>query len=285
MTTTVLETSTQREAPVREPEARFRDLIAAEWIKLWSLRSTSWAFLATAFIVIGLNLNGTYGDYSNYPHYGAGIKEEFVPYWAISDAFNNGAAYLLVIAAGAMGANMIVSEYGTRLIRTTFAAVPSRRSVMAAKATVASATFAVFGAVVASVSFWLSQAVLSGRHAGVSIAYPGALRVVIASALLAPMAALIGMGVGTVVRHTATTMVGLIVLNVVMPALLLDERRVSAAIDEALPYTAWERLSAVGDDTGPGPISTTIAHSWVVYAVWCVAAVIVAVVVADRRDV
>jgi ABC-type transport system involved in multi-copper enzyme maturation permease subunit len=285
MTTTALEMPTRRDAAVTDPRVRFGDLIAAEWIKLWSVRSTGWAFVATALIVIGLNLDGAYADYHNYPHYNAGIKANFVPYWAIGDAFNNGAAYLLMIAAGAIGANMIVSEYSTRLIRTTFAAVPARRSVMAAKVTVAAAVFVAFGALVASVSFWLSQAILSGRHAGVSITYPGALRVVIASALLAPVAALVGMAVGAVIRHTATTMVGLIVLNVVLPELLVDQRRVSAAIDEALPYTPWYRLSAVGDDAGPGPISTTITHSWIVYAVWSVVAVIGAIVVADRRDV
>jgi ABC-2 type transport system permease protein len=284
MTTTALP-MTRRDAPVADPRTRFRDLIAAEWIKLWSMRSTVWAFVVTAFIVIGLNVNGAYADYSSYPDYGANIKAEFVPYWAISDAFVNGAGFMLMIAAGAIGANMIISEYGTRLIRTTFAAVPARRSVMAAKITVATAVFAAFGALVASVSFGLTQAILSGRHAGVSIAYPGALRVVIASALLAPIAALIGIGVGAVIRHTATTMVGLVVLNVVLPGLLQDQRRVSAAIDEVLPYTAWERLSAVGSDTGPGPITTTIAHSWAVYAIWPIALLIVAIIVTDRRDV
>jgi hypothetical protein len=156
---------------------------------------------------------------------------------------------------------------------------------MAAKLTLATAVFVAFGALVASVSFWLTQLMLSGRHVGLSIAYPGALRVVIASALLAPIAGLIGMGIGAAVRHTATTMVGLIVLNVVLPALLVDQRRVSAAIDEALPYTAWERLSAIGDDYGPGPITTTVTHAWIVYAVWSIVAVLVAIVVVDRRDV
>ena len=285
MTTTTLQTPTQQGVSVDQPRARFGDLIAAEWIKLWSLRSTAWAFLVTAVVVVGLSLNGAYADYSNYPYYGAGIRANFVPYWAISDAFNNGSAYLLIIAAGAIGANMIVSEYGTRQIRTTFAAVPARRSLMAAKVVVATVVFLVFGAVLAAVSFWSTQAVLHGRHAGLSIGYPGALRVVIASALLAPLAALIGMAVGAVIRHTATTMVGLIVLNIVVPALLMDQRRLPAAVDEALPMTAWDRLSAIGNDTGPGPITTTVGHAWTVYAVWAVIAVIVTIVVADRRDV
>lgn len=278
-------TPIDRPAPARRPRVRFRDLVAAEWIKLWSLRSTKWAFLAAAFVILGQNLTGVWGDYSNYPDYSAKIKAVFVPYWALSDAFSDGSAFLLVIAAGAIGANLVVNEYGTRLIRTTFAAVPARRSVMAAKVVLATGVFAVFGAVVVGVSFWADEAILSLRHAGLSIGYPGALRVTVASALLAPIAALTGMAIGAVVRHPATTMVLLIVLNVVVPALLRDERRLSATIDEVMPITAWGRLSAIGDDTGPGPIGMSMAHAWIVYVAWTVVSVIVTVVVPARRDV
>ncbi|GIH20580.1 ABC transporter permease [Rugosimonospora africana] len=287
MTTTTAPTLTpvERPAATRTPRVRFRDLVAAEWIKLWSLRSTKWSFLAAAFVVLGENLLSAWGDYSNYPDYSAKIKAVFVPYWALGDAFNDGSAFLLVIAAGAIGANLVVNEYGTRLIRTTFAAVPARRSVMAAKVVLATGVFVVFGALIVGVSFWADEAILSLRHAGLSIGYPGALRVTVAAALLAPIAALIGMAIGAVVRHPATTMVLLIVLNVVVPALLLDQRRLSATIDEAMPITAWARLPAIGDQTGPGPIGMSMAHAWIVYAAWAVVSVIVTVVVPARRDV
>jgi hypothetical protein len=42
--TTGLTTDRTEEAGA-EPRARFRDLVAAEWIKLWSLRSTFWTLL------------------------------------------------------------------------------------------------------------------------------------------------------------------------------------------------------------------------------------------------
>jgi hypothetical protein len=286
MTTTApTRTPIDRPAPAGSPRVRFRDLVAAEWIKLWSLRSTKWAFLAAAFVVLANGLLSTWGDYGNYPLYSAEIKAVFVPYWALGDAFNDGSAFLLVVAAGAIGANLVVNEYGTRLIRTTFAAVPARRSVMAAKVVLATGVFAVFGALIVGVSFWVDEAILSLRHAGLSIGYPGALRVAVASAVLAPIAALTGMAIGAALRHPATTMVLMIVLNVVLPALLVDRRTLSAAIDEALPITAWDRLSAIGDQTGPGPIGMSMAHAWIVYAAWAVLSVIVIVVVPARRDV
>jgi hypothetical protein len=44
-------------------------------------------------------------------------------------------------------------------------------------------------------SFGLTQAILSGQHGGVSLSHPGAWRVVVASALLAPLSALVGAAV------------------------------------------------------------------------------------------
>jgi hypothetical protein len=66
---------------------------------------------------------------------------------------------------------------------------------------------------------------------------------------------------------------------------LLDQRALAAAIDEALLLTAWERPSAIGDQTGPGPIGMSVSHAWIVYGAWALIAVVVKVLVADRRDV
>jgi hypothetical protein len=40
-----------------QPPARFRDLIAAEWIKIRSLRSTFWTLAVTALVVIAAAVN------------------------------------------------------------------------------------------------------------------------------------------------------------------------------------------------------------------------------------
>ena len=46
-------TSAARTAPVAAPPARFRDLLASEWIKMRSLRSTPWTIALTLLFVIG----------------------------------------------------------------------------------------------------------------------------------------------------------------------------------------------------------------------------------------
>lgn len=55
MTTLTLAPDAPRTATV--PRGRFRDLLAAEWIKLWSLRSTPWVLGLSALAIIGANLN------------------------------------------------------------------------------------------------------------------------------------------------------------------------------------------------------------------------------------
>jgi ABC-2 type transport system permease protein len=283
--TTTLVAQPRTPAATREPRARFTDLLAAEWLKLWSLRSTKWAFLATALVIIGLNAMAAHADNTNWPTYDAAIRKHFVPSWAMNDAFSNGSAYLLIIACATIGANMVVSEYGTRLIRTTFAAVPARRSVMAAKAAVAIGAFTAFGALLALASFGITQWILSAQHINVPITYPGVPRVLVASALLAPISAVTGIAFGAVIRHVATTMVIAILALAVAPALLLDQKPLPAAIDESMLQTAWWRLSALGDNYGPGPIHRSIAYAWGVYVAWFMVSAIITVVTIDRQDV
>lgn len=185
-----------------EPRARFHDLVAAEWIKLRSLRSTWIAYGATALAVIAFNAGTAYDTYNHWPERSAADRADFVRAGIpLQEAFTANAVMVMMLALGAIGAVAILGEYSTGTIRTTFAAVPARRSVMAAKTVVVTAVSTVFGAIVAAASFGLTQAILDGRDAGLSIGYPGALRVVAASALLAPVCAL--MRHGDRLRHQA----------------------------------------------------------------------------------
>ncbi|WP_433188504.1 hypothetical protein [Actinoallomurus sp. CA-150999] len=279
-TTTVRPTAT-------EPRARFRDLLAAEWTKLWSLRSTYWTLLLSGLVIIGLNVNAAVADYRNWPHYGADIRAIFVPIWAMRDAFPDGAGLLLMLATGSVGAITLTGEYGTGQIRTTFAAVPARRSLVTAKLIDVTVVMLGYGTVVAGTSFWATQAILSGRHVGMSIGYPGAFQAVAASAVLAPVCALIGMGIGAIVRHSAATMVITAAALLLLPLFFTDHYRWTADIKHALPASAWERLT----DLGYGRFGFTVRHptttteAWIALAVWALASAAVAITVVHRRDV
>lgn len=268
----------------RSDEARFGALFAAEWIKLWSLRSTRCAVGVSAPAIICLNVNAAYADYRNWPGYAAPIRSIFVPVWALSDAFTQGAATILMLVAGALGALIIVGEYSSGLARTTFAAVPARQSVVAAKASVLTAVMLGYGTVIATVSFGVTQAILSGRHVGMSIGDPAALRAVAASALLAPVCALVGMGLGALIRHSTASVVATTLVLVLLPPLFNDRRGWTAAVRHALPDGAWNRLVDSGVYLVPPPHPASVAGAWLVFALWPLTATVIAVLAVGRRD-
>jgi hypothetical protein len=106
--------------------ARARDLLASEWTKLRSIRSTYLVLLGSAAVAVAVGIFSA-----------ATVKTSKLD-WATFDPVQTSLAGLLVVqlAFGVFGALVITSEHATGTIRTTFAAVPRRRAVLAAKATV-----------------------------------------------------------------------------------------------------------------------------------------------------
>jgi len=267
-----------------EPRARFRDLLAAEWLKFWSLRSAPWGLLAGALVVLAANAGQAWDHWRYWRQVGESPARFIADGMPLQDAFTTNAGIVMMIAAAAIGALAITGEYSTGLIRTTFAAVPARRSVLAAKVVMLTAVMTGFGVVVSAASFGVVQTILSGRHAEVTIGYPGALRVVVASALLAPLAALVGAAVGVAVRHSAAAVAASIVILQAIPVLIHDGGHTSAIVAHALPFWAWNRLVAIPFDS-PGRYPWTLAGAWTVFAAWALAAATLALTAAPWRDV
>ncbi|WP_405596813.1 MULTISPECIES: ABC transporter permease subunit [unclassified Streptomyces] len=264
---------------------RFRDLIAAEWLKMWSLRSTPWAYLVTALAVIGFNAGEAYNTYHywNERNVGSHARQYIRDGIPVQSAFTNNASLVFALATVAIGIVAISSEYSTGQIRTTFTAVPARRSLMAAKLAVTAIVMTVFGAVVALVSFYTTQAILGLRDVGVPINHPGALRAILASALLAPVCAVVGMAIGAVLRHAGTSMVAGVVILLLAPFLFSEDHHWSAILNHTLPMSAWNRLMEI-PFTPQIPYPWTSTGAWIVYAAWALGAVAVACTVVQRQD-
>jgi ABC-2 type transport system permease protein len=259
----------------------FRDLVAAEWIKFWSLRSTPWACGLAVLFFVGAAINSA----TNRLHY----VDPSDPWWTshydpLWDAFPAVGGSVLVLITGSLGALMLTGEYGSGLMRTTFAAVPARRSVVAAKAAVLAPVMFGVGLIAGGVAFGISQAILSSKHAGVSLGHPGALRGLLGFALYVPVSALIGLGIAALVRHTAASVLTTVAVLLLLP-LLIDSsaHRWTADVHNALPGPALDRLSTL-NGYGYGHYPATLAGSWTVYAAWSLAALAFAFVAVQRRD-
>ena len=186
-----------------------------------------------------------------------------------------------VIAVAVLGVLSFSSEFGTGLIRTTFAAMPRRRAVLAAKATVTGVVTLIAGEVVAFSSFFADQAVLSGHHLGVSLSRPGVPGAVLAAGALLCVCALIGVALGAIVRHTAggiAAAIGVIVLPAIVALLRppwSDRIGRFTLLDAARQVTALH----------PQPDLFTPAGSVLVLLAWPAVALAAAALLITRRDV
>ncbi|QQC92177.1 ABC transporter permease [Streptomyces alfalfae] len=276
-------TSREASPAAQEPRPRFTDLVAAEWLKFRSLRSTAWSLAGAVLAVLAFNAGTAYDTYRYWRENDADGRARFVRDGiALQEAFNGNAMLVMMLAAGAVGALAVAGEHRTGLIRTTFAAVPARRPLLAAKVLVVAAATTALGAAAAGLSFWLTQTILDGRGVGVPLGHPGAWRLVAASALLAPVSALTGMALGALLRHVGAALVAVFVLLLLLPGVLGDDRRWTAVAGHATPYQAWLRLAEAGEATTRYP--WTVAGAWATLALWSLAAAVVAVVAVDRRD-
>ena len=125
-----------------------------------------------------------------------------------------------LIAVAVVGAAFMTAEYRRGLIRVTFAATPRRGRVLAAKAVViAAVTFAV-GLVSAAVVVIVGQRVL--RDHGVYV-WPTStlteLRVIVGTAAVLAVAAVLALAIGTLLRRSAVT-VAVVIVVLVLPYLL-----------------------------------------------------------------
>ncbi|WP_431038700.1 ABC transporter permease [Streptomyces sp. P6-2-1] len=268
----------------RAERARFRDLLAAERIKLLSLRSTPAVLAGTALVVLGVNANSARSNADRLAGQ-AWPEPSGTSFDALRTAFVDPAWQLLVVVLAVLGGSTLFGEYASGLLRTTFAAVPARGHVVLAKAALVTVLATVLGGFVSGASFWLTQALLRD-HGGRALDDPGAARAVLAGALIAPVCALIGLAVGATVRHTAGSVGAALAVLLLLPALLQGERhRWVAELAHLLPLNAFRRLvtDPSHEDT-LGRYVSSVPEAWCVYGAWALGAVVLAVGMVRRRS-
>ena len=262
--------------PVPSRLVRARDVLACEWTKLRSLRSNRWTLAVAAVVTLALT---------------AVVAQAFAAAPAggkhapamdrLATSFLAYAEYL-VLPVTVLSVLVFTSEYGSGLIRTTFTAMPRRRTVLAAKATVTGAAALVIGEVMAFACFFLTQAILTGRHGGLSLADPGALRGVLAAGFVLAACAVTGVSAGAIIRHTAGAIAAAITLVCLLALLCLAlpapwNLRLGRF---TLPFAAYDEVVA---HPPAGLLSPWL--SLLVLTAWPAAALLAAGFVLTRRDV
>ena len=248
---------------------RARDVLASEWTKLRSVRSTYWTLLVAAITAIGGSVVLAFSSTSS----------AATPFDPVASIFVAWVEYP-VLAVGILGVLAFTSEYTTGQIRTTLAAVPRRLAVLAAKAGVVGAVILVFGELLAVASFLLSEAILSPRHGGLSLFHRGVPAAVLAGGVCLVVVALVGVGLGAIVRHTAGGVAALPAL-LYLPIIL---QSLPAPWNERI--TRFSLLMAAYQVVSLHPRSSLLppALALLVLLAWPAAVLVTAALLIARRD-
>ena len=238
------------------------DVIRMEWIKLRSIRSTWWC---VAVFVAGMIAFGVITSVSETPHDWATMDHAARASW---DPTNSGFAGLAIgqFAAGILAILAITSEYSTGLIRATLAAVPRRRRVLVGKVAAVGALVLVASEVLAFITFFLAQFLLKSPVPHATLGQPGVLRAVLMAGAYPFLIAMMGIGLGMIIRHTAGTICTLVGIVFVIPLLAI-------ALPESIRHEAEKfmpLLIAENSMTATKfPAGLAALNPWVGFAVLC----------------
>ena len=253
-----------------------RDILRSEWIKLTSIRSTPSTLAVAGFICLAGGLAATASDVASWPNMTAAQRAGLDP---VQDSILGAA--VAQIAFGVFGVLAVTSEYASGTIRTSVAAVPERRRLMAGKTAITGGLALACATLLMALSFFLGQAILSQRSLQVGVSAPGALRCVVYAACYSTIVALIGAGLGLLLHHTAGAITALVAVIFLIPQISQTlPSSWAERIGEYLPYNAARSATAAHRV----PHTLTPTWSLAVCAAYALIPVLAGIWLVDRRD-
>ncbi|MCV7290888.1 ABC transporter permease [Mycolicibacterium wolinskyi] len=241
----------------------------AERIKLSTTRSPLWSVVGVAVLSFGVAALQGWSAYGYTP---------LPPGKAALGVAVFGVPVLMVLSS-----MTVTGEYRTGLIRTTFLATPNRTKVLIAKAVVCAAfssvcaVVMVLGAVLVARLF--AEPVIGAE---LSPTNPATWSVAGGFALYAALAAVLGVGVGALVRFAAGAVAALLLWPLVAEPLLGNMPNLEAG--PWLPFANMFRFLGVEWLFPTYDMPWGEVGSLVYFLAWVAAVFIAAVVVVNRRD-
>lgn len=258
----------------------FPHAVHAEWLKVWTLRSTWLTSAITVAITVLL---------------GAGIAIAYIRLgdteatarYAITAGLSFGQ-----IAVAVLGTLVITGEYASGQIRSSLAAVPRRGQLLAAKAIVVAAVSFLLGVVSILLSWAISAPFLNG-HAG-SLLDAEYLGFFWGAGLSYAGIALMSMGLGFLMRSTAGSIsVAMTLLFVLaIPLQILGEKwnwalKILGLLPASVQSAVVDPFSLVTTWGSTEPNAINFLEHWqavAVFAAWAIVPVLAAWAVFSRRD-
>ena len=263
----------------------FGGALRSEWIKLHTLRSTEWCYLIIVVLTIGL---GLLIALSIPTPEGTQTHAAQQSTWLMVSTL--GIAFAQLVSA-VLGALVITGEYGTGMIRSTFAAVPKRLPAVIAKVLVFGVTTFVVSLFSLIVTALLTAPMLSGRGIHADFGDAHVWWGLVGGAGYVALIGIVALGIGLIVRNSAGGIAAALGLVLVVPIVLQVVSGVTRAdwprnVAEFLPSSAGGRLYAYPVDI-PAQSGIVTLDTWqaaIVLVGWCVLALVVGGILVKRRD-
>lgn len=258
----------------------FSGVLTAEWRKLFTLRSTWWALGLTVVLMTLMSLGqaAAVAEALGTPE-GATIFADLHGAEIVTSGYQFG---MLTIAV--LGALLITGEYSTGMIRSTFAAVPTRLPVLAAKAIVLTVVTAVTTAIAFVTSYAATAPILTDHDLLPGLTDPITWQIAGGVAAFLVAAVLFSLGVGVLLRSTAVSVTVAITVLLLLPGIMqfITLDWVQDAI-EYLPLPAATAFVAVSEAFG-GAGSLEPWQGAAVVACWALVPMVAGAIVLRRRD-
>lgn len=277
--TTIVEVPTMATGePVPPGHYGLGGLLASEWTKLRTVRSTVWTLAITVVLGIGVSALATGETRSHWASMSVPSRLTFDPTATSLVGF-----FVAQFAIGVLGALAVSAEYGTGTIRATFAAAPNRLKVLLAKIIVFGSVALVASEVVAFASFFLGQALLSSPATHATLSSPGALRAVVGCGLYVTVLGLIALGLAVIIRFSAGAISAFVGILLVLPLIIATlPTSISQDLRRFLPDRIGATMITTVGGAPPGAFSP-----WVGFLILCIYAValnVIGAVLLMRRD-
>ena len=263
----------------------FGRVVRSEWIKTVTVPSTIILLAVSFAVMVGLGALVAWGtvelvnDPEAGPPEGVGGPPESLAYDIPASGLPFGQLLIAALAVVLIG-----SEYTTGMIRSTMVAVPTRFPALLAKTLVIAVISFLLGVLAAFTTYLLAQPILSGADLEFGLGADGVLPSIINTGTVLALIAVMGVGIGGLLRNTAGGVVTLVGALFVLPIIAALLTGLADWVEDAarfLPSAAATQLVATEVQTG----QFNQVEGGLILAGWAVVLLAAAMIVIKKRDV
>ena len=260
---------------------RFGGLLASEWTKIRSVRSTAWTLIIFVVVTLGFTALFTWLTVANWNGPKAAARNARIIVDPVGFILGAGLG-LGQLTLCVLGVLVITTEYSTGVIRSSLLAVPRRLWMLTAKCVVFAVLLFVLGEIISFGSFFIGAAILHS-HVPVSLSDHNVTRAVLGSGLYLTVLGLFSLAIGGIIRHTAgaiTTAIGVVFVLPILSGLLPSSW--GAHVNGYLPEQAGTLIGQANPPAGGNVLSAW--EGFGVFCLWTVVLLAIAAYLLQKRD-